>query len=123
MPLTIGLAVGSDPALLGTRSLVLHSAGFTVVFAPSLKEAVDHFHVGDFDLVILCRSIPAKDRECLTSLIRASGSYIPVVSIAETAGQHDAFANATLDASDTNMFIRDLREALRKALLSFSVNE
>jgi DNA-binding response OmpR family regulator len=73
MSLGIALAVSLDPSLLRTRSQVLQSAGYIVVSASSVKEAVDYFQAGDFDLVILCHSLPAKDRERLTSLIRASG--------------------------------------------------
>jgi hypothetical protein len=86
-----------------------------VVSASSVKEAIDLFLAGDFDLVILCHSIPATDRERLTCLIRASGSLTPIVSIAETSGPHDAFANATLEENDTNEFLADLREILSKA--------
>src|ERR1022692_269369 len=77
MLLTFILSVGLDSALLGNRSLVLHSAGYMVVSTYSLKEAVDRFLGGDFDLVILCHSIPRKDRNHLACLIRASGSAHP----------------------------------------------
>jgi CheY-like chemotaxis protein len=115
MPLTLVLAVGLDPSLLATRTLVLESAGYTVASASSVKEGVDRLQAGDFDLVILCRSIPAKERERLSCLIRASGSHIPIVSTAGTQGHHDAFATATLDGSDTKKFLSDLRETLNKA--------
>ena len=50
MPLGVALAVGLDPSLLRTRSQVLQSAGYIVVSASSVKEAVDYFQAGDFDL-------------------------------------------------------------------------
>ena len=62
MSLTIVLSIGFDPSLLETRSLVLQSAGYMVESASSLKEAVNRFQSGDFDLVLLCRSVPRKDR-------------------------------------------------------------
>jgi hypothetical protein len=97
MPLTFILSVGLDRALLENRSLVLHSAGYMVVSAYSLKEAVDRFLGGDFDLVILCHSIPRKDRDHLACLIRASGSRIPVVCISGNPGQSDPFADTTIE--------------------------
>jgi hypothetical protein len=48
------LAIGFDLSLMTTRDLVLQSAGYAVVEASSLKEAVDHFKSGDLDMVLLC---------------------------------------------------------------------
>jgi DNA-binding NarL/FixJ family response regulator len=75
-----------------------------------LKEAVDRFGSYDFDLVILCRSIPARDRERLTCLIRASGSSVPVIAVAEAENQRDVFPNATLDEVDESSFLRRVQE-------------
>jgi CheY-like chemotaxis protein len=86
-----------------------------VVPVSSVKEAVDRIDAGDFDLIVLSYSIPAKDREHLTCLIRASGALTPIVSITETFSQHDAFLNATLDENDTHEFFADLREILSKS--------
>ena len=110
----IVLAVGFDLSLMTTRDLVLQSAGYVVVEASSLKEAVDHFQSGDFDLVLLCHSVPAGDRERLTSLIRASGSRIPIVSIEGSLGECDFFAKATLE-DGPNRFLAGIRDALAKA--------
>jgi len=66
------LAVGFDSSLMRTRSLLLQSAGYIVESASSLKDAVARLHAGDFDLVLLCHSIPMKDRDHLTCLIRAT---------------------------------------------------
>jgi CheY-like chemotaxis protein len=79
-----------------------------------LKRRVDHFQSGDFDLVLLCHSVPAGDRERLASLIRASGSRIPIVSIAGSLGECDAFANSTLEDGH-NKFVAGIRDALSKA--------
>ena len=114
MPLTMVLAVGLDPSLLETRSLVLQSAGYIVESALSVKEAVDRFQSGDFDLVLLCHSVPRKDRDRVTSLIRASGSRTPIVSIAGDLGECDAFANATLEDGPNN-FLAGIRHVLAKA--------
>src|SRR5580693_4664431 len=110
----IVLAVGFDLSLMTTRDLVLQSAGYVVVEASSLEEAVDHFQSGDFDLVLLCHSVPAGDRERLASLIRASGSRIPIVSIATSLGECDAFANSTLE-DGPNKFVAGIRDALSNA--------
>jgi CheY-like chemotaxis protein len=111
MSLTIVLSIGFDPSLLEIRSLVLQSAGYMVESASSLKEAVNRFQSGDFDLVLLCRSVPRRDRD---HLIRASGSRIPIVSIAGNLGERDAFANATLEDGPNNL-LAGIRDVLVKA--------
>jgi len=111
MPLIIVLSVGFDPSLLRARGLVLESAGYLVESASTVKEAADRFQSGDFDLVLLCHSVPRKDRDRLISLIRASGSRTSVVSIAENL---DILANATLEDRPNN-FLAGIRDVLVKA--------
>ena len=114
MPLIIVLSVGFDPSLLRARGLVLESAGYLVESASTVKEAADRFQSGDFDLLLLCHSVPRKDRHRLTSLIRASGSRTPIVSIAGNLGECDTFANATLE-DGTNNLLAGIRDVLVKA--------
>src|SRR5271154_5256792 len=114
MPLTIVLSVGFDLSLLRARVLVLSSAGYLVESATTVKGASDLFQSGDFDLVLLCHSVPRKDRDRLTSLIRASGSRTPIVSIAGNLGECDAFANATLE-DGTNNLLAGIKDVLVKA--------
>lgn len=114
MPLTLILSVGLHPALLRRRNIILESAGYLVVPALSLKEAVGQFLTGDFDLVLLGPYIPPKERDRLTSWIRAYGSLIPVVSISEMSDQQDAFADATLE-NDPNKLLVGIKEVLVEA--------
>jgi CheY-like chemotaxis protein len=123
MPSAVVLIVGLDLSLLGTRSQILQSARYMVASASSVKEVVDRFQAGDFGLIILCHSMPTKDREPLTCLVAASDSLTAVVSIAKTSSQHDAFPTATLDKNDTNEFLANLREILRKGWSDAVVNQ
>jgi CheY-like chemotaxis protein len=109
------LAVGFEPSLMTHRMLVLESSGYVVVRGSSLKETVDQLQSGDFDLVLRCHSVPATDRERLTSLIRASGSRIPIVSISGSLGECEAFSNATLE-DGPNKFPAGIREVPIKTL-------
>jgi CheY-like chemotaxis protein len=63
MPHTVILMVGRDRLLMKMRSQVLRGAGYTVEPSCSPLQAIDKFVTGDFDLVLLCHSIPAGDRE------------------------------------------------------------
>ena len=114
MPLSLVLSIGFDQALLKTRNLVLQSAGYIVESASSLKEAIDRFQSGDFDLILLCYSIPRQDRGRLTTFFRQSGSRTPIVSIAGAPGEHDRVANATLE-DDPKKLLAGIRDVLMKA--------
>ena len=93
---TVILSVGLDPLNLYAREAVLRSEGYIVVSAMSIKEAYHLFENGDFDLMILGRTLAARDRERLTCLIRASGSRIPIASIASTPWEQSVFSDAIL---------------------------
>lgn len=96
MPLTVVLAVGLDSSLLAGQSSIWQSAGYVITSTGSIKEAINHFKYGDFDLVLLGHAIPADSRERLTFLIRSSGSRIPVVCVTDSSTHCDSFADATL---------------------------
>jgi DNA-binding NtrC family response regulator len=97
MPITVVLAVGLDTSFLESQTSAWRSAGFSITFARSIREAIIHFKDGDFDLVLLGRSIPSDSKERLTFLIRASGSRVPVVCIAESSRGINNFEDATIN--------------------------
>ncbi len=109
------LSVGLDETFLSSRASLLVSAAYIVVSALSVKEAIRLFQVGGFDLIVLCHSIPDKDRERLTCLIRASGSFIPVISVAESPEKHDTFPDATLRESDPARLLSGIKKVLVRA--------
>lgn len=112
MPRVVVLVVGYDPLLLETRSRVLQSAGYAVTSVRSVKKAVSQFLEGDFDLVVLCHSIPEGDRQRFASLIRGRSSRTPVVFVSAAPGQLDPSADVTVE-NDPNDLVSGLREVLR----------
>jgi len=96
MTVTVILAVGADSLLLENQTSFWQSAGYFMTPVHSIREAIERFKGGDFDLVLLGHSIPAESSERLTFLIRAFGSRIPVVCITESSGDCSAFAGATI---------------------------
>lgn len=112
MPRVVVLAVGYDPLLLETRSRVLQSAGYTVTSVRSLKQAVSQFREGDFDLFVLCHSVPEEDRQRFVSLIRGHASRTPIVFVSAAPGQLDPSADVTVE-NDPNDLVSGLREVLR----------
>jgi len=97
LSITVVLAVCADSWLLSSYDAAWRSAGFIVIAAASIREAIDHFQAGDFDLVLLDSSISSEDMERLAFLVRSSGSRTPVVSIADLAGDRNFLADKTLN--------------------------
>jgi hypothetical protein len=73
-----------------------------VVPAFTPRQAIDEFVRGDFDLVLLCHSIPEDTRERLVDVLRKHTSRTPIISVASFEGQFDGFADATI-ANDPNL--------------------
>ena len=96
MPLTIILAVGVDSSVLANQRPSSESAGCRVTSVAGIREAIVQVRDGDFDLILLGCSIPIESRERMTFLIRISGSRVPVVCVADSAGGYDSFADATI---------------------------
>jgi hypothetical protein len=99
MHITVVLAVGLDSWRLTSQDSDLRSAGYVILSASTILDAIKQFKIGDFDLVLLGRSISAEDKERLTGLIRASGSRTPLacipgdcISFADGAPEDDASA-------------------------------
>ena len=107
MPITLVLAIGLDSTLFEAQRRVLQSAGYLVTSAWSMKAAIDDFQEGDFDLVVLSHSLPMASRERLLSLIRASGSRVPVVCTKDSAGDFGGFADAAI-ANEPHELMREI---------------
>jgi len=114
MSLTVVLAVCMDSSILAIHDSVWKSAGFIVTSAGSIREAIERFRAGDFDLVLLGHSIPQENRERLTFLIRASRSRVPVASIGESFGDWDSFADATF-GNEPDQLLLGMSELVTKS--------
>lgn len=101
------LAVGRDPLLLEIRSRLLRRDGYTVVSELSIYDAIQQFVAIDFDLVILCHTIPAPDRQRLTNCVHNYSPDTPVVLVSATLGAKDKFADATVD-NDPSQLLTEL---------------
>jgi DNA-binding response OmpR family regulator len=110
--------VSRDPVLLETRTQILKSVGFSVVTMLSLNEALAQFAEKDFDIVILCHSIPVTDRERLAAQMRKQCSHTPIIFISSLLNDYDPFADAIVE-SDPDQFIAGLREILKRNQESF----
>jgi CheY-like chemotaxis protein len=67
------LSVGSDPSLLESRRIVLQQAGYTVTTAVGFIEAMQQCRSGrKFDTVIICHSLPQRDKHAIAAAFRAN---------------------------------------------------
>jgi DNA-binding NtrC family response regulator len=116
MRITVVLAVGMDSWQLTAERSMWNTAGYFFVPATSIRDAMNHFKAGDFDLVLLGHLISAEDKERLTRSIRACSSSTQVVSIAGPQSNYDYFADATLrsDSGDLLMNMRELLDGLTR---------
>ncbi|MBI2679135.1 MAG: hypothetical protein HYX28_10170 [Candidatus Koribacter versatilis] len=109
------LSVGRDATLLAIRNLILSGAGYTAVGASTPEEFVEKFYAGDFDVVVLCHTLPEDQRRRITQLVHAHSPSTPVVVMANgdfdqkkpVAGDH------ALVFGDTRDLVRVLPDVLR----------
>ncbi len=107
MPCVVILSVGNDETLLRSRNALLRSAGYVVIEALSPKHAMAEFHSGDFDLVILCHSIPHEDCERLAEEICRRSVRTPVIFVGEFAFDGDSSSMPVVE-SEPEKFLATL---------------
>jgi DNA-binding response OmpR family regulator len=93
------LSIGYDEPLLLTRQYILQQAGFTVVSALRLEEAIRHCKHQKFDLIVLGHSIPPTDK---TRLIAAGKKLAgcPTLSITGSDQSPHPGVDYSVDASE-----------------------
>ncbi len=115
MPIKLILAVGREPALLEYRSQILRRAGYIVDSESSVKDAIDRFKQGNFDLVLLCHTSPVQERDRLISSIQAVGSLTPVVTGAPQGSQAQVAADDVTFGGRPEEFPSSIQGALLEA--------
>ena len=101
MQIFIVLVVGLHPSLPDHQRHLGQGALYLFRFASSIQEAIRHFKDGDFDAVLLGPSMTFEAKDRLTSLIRSTGSHIPIACIAGDCEERNGFADMTV-ADDSN---------------------
>lgn len=106
MSMTVVLAVGFDPWLFESQRTLWRSSEHFVTPAASISEGINHFRDGDFDAVLLGGSLSESGRERIISLIRSSGSTIPILCVAESSGSCQACEFASIGNEPTAVMQR-----------------
>lgn len=107
------LAVGSQSELLATRNVVLRESGFSI-HSRKPSQALTLFREEDFDVVLLCHTIPVKDAERLIRLLKEEQPHTPVVVMSN--GHRASGADATIDSLDSpEELLRQMVEVMAAA--------
>jgi DNA-binding NtrC family response regulator len=114
---TVILSVGSDEVLLSSRNAVLRKAGYVVVAVSSPEQAMLEFDAGDFDLVLLCHSIPSGPRERLADAMHARSPGTPVLCVGGLS-LHDGASSLSAVESDPKQLLASVREVAFQAMQS-----
>jgi len=107
------LNVGKDQVLLKTRSLLLRSAGYDVESAFSIEDAIHRLRTTSIDLVLLCHSIPAEERQGMIRLIRDNAPSTPIVFVSAYVASADESADLSIDRGPDGL-LSALHELLSK---------
>ena len=103
MPRITILNAGRDRTLLFTRTRVLEEAGYIVTPAITPGEITEQFFRGDFDVIILCHSIPQEERERIAKLVRMQSPSSPVIALADLPTRKYDFGDLTVDSNADNL--------------------
>ena len=114
MPRNAILSAGRDRPLLFTRNRVLEEAGYILTATTTAADTVEKFFSGDFDLVILCHSIPLEERERIAQLVRMHSPSTPVIVLADLPTRRYNFGDLTVD-SDADSLLHSVPLALNMA--------
>jgi len=93
---------------------VLRNAGYTVVSALSVEQALQSFVSRDFEIVILCHSLPRRDRERLTYAIHAHSPNTPVIVVTARVSAMDSFADAMIE-NEPEILLQEIPRILHQA--------
>ena len=94
------LSVGSNPELMKLRSLVLLKAGYALREAMDTTDAVKIFKAGDFDLVIICHTIPERERLALIAAVREERPSAKIIVIRKDGELSGKLADETVHSLD-----------------------
>lgn len=84
------LHIGIDDALLRSRTGLLEKAGLRVITAERLSGDGDRIAAENFDLAVLCHSLPADERAALARCLRRRNPAAPILLVDELPAPESA---------------------------------
>jgi DNA-binding response OmpR family regulator len=109
------LSVGSDPKLLQSRNLVLLTAGYAVRVATNAGDAINIFRSADFEVVVICHSIPEEERLRLIADMREENASAKIVVIRKNGQLSARLADEAVHSMDgAEQLLAAIASALRR---------
>jgi hypothetical protein len=87
MPILV-LSAGRDQILLKTRDDILVTLGCIVTPVSNSADFVSEFFGGDYDMLVLCHSVPAEERKRILRLVK---NYRPSLHTILIANMNDGY--------------------------------
>jgi hypothetical protein len=106
------LSVSFDETLLTTRTMMLNSQGIEVEPVLGLSAAIHACITEDFDLAVICHSIPDDDKECIIKQVRAMSSML-VLTLRQGHKPPLKTADYDIDSGDPQAFLDCVNRILK----------
>ena len=118
-PMPRVLHISFDRAILATRTAILKQAGFRVVAAASVTEAVHACEKHAFDAVVIGHTVPSHQRAAVMEAARACRSKPPVIALYKLTSEEVTGADVSIDSHDDPVVLinalRRLKSSMRAA--------
>jgi hypothetical protein len=117
MSIRVVLAIGFDPWWFEGQRRSWQLSGNFVTSVGTTAEAIRQFRDGDFDAVLLGRSLLRKTKERIIEWIRSTGSTVPVLCVVEPTSAC-AMCEFGMTNGEPSMLLRRIGELLDQQTVS-----
>jgi hypothetical protein len=107
------LSLGYDDVLMTVRTILLRQAGYDVFEIWSVDEAIKQIRLGRYDLVVMCHTVPADQRDTLIAAIHSLALNTPFLCLSSTP-EYSHLEQCPPACSTAPEFLVDVSHALRK---------
>lgn len=112
--MTTILSLGRDHSLMAIRTMVLQQAGYAVTEAYSGSEALEHLRDAQFDLMLICHTVPDLELKKLVAAVLLFQPGLQIVYI-NSSGHHSTYEDCVSVDSIAPAFLTDLSTVLSKS--------
>jgi CheY-like chemotaxis protein len=107
------LSLGYDVILMPVRSMLLRYAGYEVVETYSVGEALRQIKAGEFDLLLMCHTIPLDQQEELLKALYLAQPQLPFLCLTTTP-EYYGLSHCPPACSTAPEFLVDVDNALHR---------
>jgi CheY-like chemotaxis protein len=108
------LSFGYDPVLMRIRTLLLENAGYHAVEVFSWGETLNQLKAREFDVLLICHSVPTEEQPALVESIRPLLKSMPILCLSPSPFKKPV-QNCSAACGIAPEFLEDLRNVLPNA--------